>query len=73
MSRPYIIGLTGGIGSGKSAVADAFAALGVDVTDTDRLAHALTAAGTRGLDAIVAAFGSHLLRPDRTLDRAARP
>jgi dephospho-CoA kinase len=67
----YIIGLTGGIGSGKSAVADAFAALGVDVTDTDCLAHALTTAGTPGLDAIVAAFGPHLLRADRTLDRAA--
>ena len=43
-----VVGLTGGIGSGKSAVADAFAALGVDVTDTDRLAHALTAPGAAG-------------------------
>jgi dephospho-CoA kinase len=67
----YTIGLTGGIGSGKSAVADAFAELGVDVTDTDRLAHAVTAAGTPGLDAIVAAFGAGLLQSDGTLDRAA--
>lgn len=67
----YIIGLTGGIGSGKSAVADAFAALGIDVTDADHLAHALTAVGTPGLDAIVAAFGARMLRPDGTLDRAA--
>ncbi len=67
----YAVGLTGGIGSGKSAVADAFAALGIEVTDTDRLAHAITAAGTPGLDAIVAAFGASLLRSDGTLDRAA--
>ncbi len=67
----YAVGLTGGIGSGKSAVADAFAALGIEVTDTDRLAHAITAAGTPGLDAIVAAFGATLLRSDGTLDRAA--
>jgi len=67
----YVVGLTGGIGSGKSAVADAFADLGIDVTDTDRLAHALTGPGTPGLDAIVAAFGSGILQPDGTLDRAA--
>jgi dephospho-CoA kinase len=71
MSRPYIVGLTGGIGSGKSAVADVFAAHGVDVTDADRLAHALTAAGTPGLATVVAAFGAHLMRSDGTLDRAA--
>jgi dephospho-CoA kinase len=71
VSSPYIVGLTGGIGSGKSAVADAFASRGIDVTDTDRLAHALTAAGAPGLHEIVAAFGSPVLRPDGTLDRAA--
>jgi dephospho-CoA kinase len=68
---PYIVGLTGGIGSGKSAVADAFAALSIDVTDTDRLAHALTAPGTPGLDAIAVALGRGLVLPDGTLDRAA--
>ena len=67
----FIVGLTGGIGSGKSAVADAFAALSIDVTDTDRLAHALTAPGTPGFDAVVGAFGAGLVRPDGTLDRAA--
>ena len=66
----YVVGLTGGIGSGKSAVADAFADLGVDVTDTDRLAHSVTAASTPGLEAIVVAFGTSLLRADGTLDRA---
>ena len=70
MQGSYIVGLTGGIGSGKSAVADAFANLGIDVTDTDRLAHAVTAAGTSGLESVVAAFGKSVLRPDGTLDRA---
>ena len=67
----YVVGLTGGIGSGKSAVADAFAALGVDVTDTDRLAHALTApgpAGPRGHRS--RAFGPAFACADGTLDRA---
>jgi dephospho-CoA kinase len=65
-----VVGLTGGIGSGKSAVADAFAARGAPICDTDRLAHALTAPGQRGLEAIVAAFGAASTKPDGTLDRA---
>src|SRR5258707_11475906 len=65
-----VIGLTGGIGSGKSAVADAFAALGIEVTDTDRLAHALTRPGQPGHAGIVAAFGASLTNADGTLDRA---
>jgi len=69
VDTPYVIGLTGGIGSGKTAVADAFAALGVDVTDTDRLAHTLTAPGEPGHTAIVDAFGAAMRRPDGTLDR----
>jgi dephospho-CoA kinase len=66
----FVVGLTGGIGSGKSAVADAFATLGVDVTDTDRLAHALTAPGAPGQAAILTAFGPDYRRPDGTLDRS---
>lgn len=66
----YVVGLTGGIGSGKSAVADAFAALGVDVTDTDRIAHALTAPGQPGHAAVLAAFGPEFACADGTLDRA---
>jgi dephospho-CoA kinase len=66
-----VIGLTGGIGSGKSAVSDAFAALGIEVTDTDRLAHSLTAPAQPGHAAVVAAFGRDILQRDGTLDRAA--
>ena len=66
----YVVGLTGGIGSGKSAVADAFAGLGIDVTDTDRIAHALTAPGQPGHSAVLAAFGAAFACRDGTLDRA---
>jgi dephospho-CoA kinase len=66
-----VVGLTGGIGSGKSAVADAFAALGVAVTDTDRIAHALTEPGAAGWQAIRESFGPAVIAPDGTLDRAA--
>jgi dephospho-CoA kinase len=67
----YVVGLTGGIGSGKTVVADAFAALGVEVVDTDDLAHRLSAAGQPGFTAILATFGEGMLRPDGELDRAA--
>ncbi len=65
----FVVGLTGGIGSGKTVVADAFAALGADVADTDRLAHALSAPGEPGYAAILDAFGESLRRADGTLDR----
>lgn len=67
----YVVGLTGGIGSGKTAVADAFAQLGVEVIDTDALAHRLSAAGQPGFTAILAAFGGGMLQPDGELDRNA--
>jgi len=64
------IGLTGGIGSGKSTVARACAAHGALVVDTDALAHALTAPGGAALPAIVAAFGPGMIAPDGAMDRA---
>lgn len=70
-ARPLVIGLTGGIGSGKTAVANTFAAMGVPVTDTDALAHELTAHGAPGYEAVLDAFGPSFRRPDGTLDRSA--
>jgi len=67
----FTVGLTGGIGSGKSTVADCFAALGVPVIDTDVIARDLTAPGGPALDAIRAAFGDTVMQADRSLDRAA--
>lgn len=68
---PMVVGLTGGIGSGKTAAADAFAARGVAVTDTDRIAHVVTAPGAAGWQAIRNAFGPAVFAPDGALDRAA--
>jgi len=64
-----IVGLTGGIGSGKSAVARAFGALGVESEDADAIAHALMAPGQPGHAAVSGAFGPQSVRPDGTLDR----
>jgi dephospho-CoA kinase len=65
-----VIGLTGGIGCGKSSVAKVFAALGATVIDTDEIAHRLTAKGTPALAAIIEQFGSGYQLPDGNLDRA---
>ena len=67
----YVVGLTGGIGSGKSAVADLFAQHGVALIDTDAIAHALTASGGAAMPAIRAAFGDRVAGADGALDRAA--
>ncbi len=64
------IGLTGGIGAGKSTVAGMFAARGVPVIDADDIAHEVVAPGGRAYDEVVAAFGRDYLLPDGTLDRA---
>lgn len=71
MSRPLVVGLTGGVGSGKSAAADCFAALGATVIDTDAIAHELTAADGAAIAPLRAAFGSDALTPAGALDRAA--
>ena len=67
----YVVGLTGGIGSGKSAVAKLFADRGVAVIDTDAVAHALTAAGGAAMAAVRAEFGDRIASADGALDRAA--
>ncbi|MGI8665038.1 MAG: dephospho-CoA kinase [Jatrophihabitans sp.] len=65
------IGLTGGIGSGKSTVAAGLAELGAVVIDADALAREVVRPGTAGLTAVIARFGAELLTPDGTLDRPA--
>jgi dephospho-CoA kinase len=65
-----IVGLTGGIGSGKSAVAGAFASLSVEIVDTDLLAHRLSARGQPGYAAIRAQFPDGALLPSGEIDRA---
>jgi len=67
----YCVGLTGGIGSGKSTVADRFAALGVTVVDSDVAAHRLTASGGAAIEAIRVSFGDGFIDPQGALDRAA--
>jgi dephospho-CoA kinase len=67
----YIVGLTGGIGSGKSAVADLFAARGIAVIDTDTIAHQLTTTGGTAMPAIRAEFGNGVASADGSLHRAA--
>ncbi len=66
-----VVGLTGGIGSGKSAAADCFAALGAAIVDTDAIAHQLTSVGGSAIEPIRAAFGAEMLTPDGALDRGA--
>ncbi len=65
------VGLTGGIGSGKSAVARRLAELGAVVIDSDRLAREVVEPGTDGFADVVAAFGEEVVGPDGSLDRAA--
>ncbi|MBD3810839.1 MAG: dephospho-CoA kinase [Betaproteobacteria bacterium] len=67
----FKVGLTGGIGSGKSTVADLFAGHGVPVIDTDVIARALTVRGGVALDAVRAAFGDQVMQADGALDRTA--
>ena len=66
----FVVGLTGGIGSGKSRAADAFAALGAEVVDTDAIAHQLTAPGGAALGAILEAFGPDALDANGAMDRS---
>ena len=65
------VGLTGGIASGKSTVADLFAELGIPVIDTDLIARDVVAPGEQALEEIRAGFGPDVIGPDGSLDRAA--
>ncbi|NNC64163.1 MAG: dephospho-CoA kinase [Gammaproteobacteria bacterium] len=65
------VGLTGGIASGKSTVADMFARLGAGVVDTDAVAREVVSPGEPGLEAVVTEFGAEILQPNGELDRRA--
>jgi dephospho-CoA kinase len=67
----FLVGLTGGIGSGKSEAARVFRELGVPVIDTDAIAHELTASGHPVLKKIIAQIGNTYMLADQSLDRAA--
>lgn len=66
----YVVGVTGGIGCGKTTVVNLFAEKQVTIIDTDVIAHALTQPQAMGLTQIVDAFGKEILNPDGTLNRA---
>src|SRR5450631_1754809 len=67
--RTFSVGLTGGIGCGKTTVADMFGARGAAVIDTDRIAHELTAPGGTAIPAIRARFGDAFLNLSGAMDR----
>lgn len=67
----FVIGVTGGVASGKSEVTRRFEALGITVADADLAAREAVASGSGGLAEVVAAFGTGVLAPDGSLDRAA--
>lgn len=66
----FIIGLTGGIGSGKTSVANLFQELGIEIIDTDRIAHQLTQAGGDAIHPIRLTFGDHFILSDGSLNRS---
>lgn len=69
--KPFTVGLTGGVGSGKTAVAKLFARRGIAIIDSDEIAHELTRAGGPAIEPIRAAFGAAFVGADGALDRAA--
>ena len=66
----YCVGVTGGIGSGKSSAAALFAERGAGIVDTDDIAHEITRTGGRAMPAIITAFGPGIAATDGSLDRA---
>ena len=70
-AQQFVVGITGGIGSGKSAVTDYLEIKGITVVDADKVARVVVEPGTSGLAAIAEHFGREILLPNGTLDRAA--
>lgn len=67
----FVVGITGGIGSGKTAVSDRFRALGIEIVDADVASREVVKPGMPALDEIRRHFGESVIQPDGTLDRAA--
>ncbi len=68
--KKWCVGLTGGIGCGKSVVSDLFAARGASIVDTDRIAHELTGTNGAAMPALLAEFGANCAGADGAMDRA---
>lgn len=68
--KTLFVGMTGGIGSGKSTVMRLFEKLGITCIDTDDIARDVVNQGTQGLEGLIEHFGSHILNDDQTLNRA---
>jgi len=66
----FIVGLTGGIGSGKTTIANMFAELGIELVDADVIAREVVEIGSKGLNEINAHFGDTILNKDRSLNRS---
>ncbi|MEZ8186679.1 dephospho-CoA kinase [Shewanella sp. 5S214] len=71
MAKKYVVGLTGGIASGKTTVANLFAQYDIDLVDADVIAREVVSIGSDGLNAIKQHFGQGILLADNSLDRAA--
>ena len=67
---PYCVGLTGGIGSGKSSAARQFEVLGAGIVDVDDISHALTQPGGAAIEVIRGQFGAEYIAPNGSMDRA---
>ncbi len=71
MKNMLKVGLTGGIGTGKTAVSAHFRSLGVPVIDADELARSVVAVGSEGLNAVATVFGNDIINPDGNINRSA--
>ncbi|RUO33496.1 dephospho-CoA kinase [Aliidiomarina sanyensis] len=71
MKQPYIVGVTGGIGAGKTTVTNQFLRLGIEVVDADLIARSVVAPGSPLLKDIQAEFGNSMIKSNGELDRAA--
>ena len=69
MSKEIVIGLTGGIGTGKSTVARILKDLGLKLIDADQIGHEFLTSGTKVYNQLVKSFGEKILRPDGEIDR----